>query len=136
MKKYIITVFIMIAIFLTGCTPGVFYQIANMSEEIIEISFSLSEDLMLQGDIQNVSVVLKPGERHTIRMSAQAAYNRNDPGIKRDFIDINSFISFFKTIEIRVQSTDKLIELSKFSQESIMYEHPHSSSIIYILTVK
>lgn len=136
MKKYISIVLVTIVISLFGCTQGIYYAIKNVSKETLIINFSLAADLLLDKDDEAVCVTLKPGEQYIIRMSHNAVLNRTAPEIKKEYISIKSFLSFFTTIEIHVQGTDERINVSRFDQKSVTYEHPLPSSYGFILNVK
>ncbi len=130
-NNFLVTIALFLS--LSGCTSGVFFAFENLGEDVIEIRFTLSEDLRLHGDEQEVKVTLDPGQRHTIRMSAQAAFNRNDPGLRRDYIEIDTFLSYFNALEIRNPGTDDRLDISDIGQDAIAYDYPPPSSIVYIL---
>lgn len=134
MGRFLIMIAILLS--LSGCTSGVFFAFENRGESEIELRYVLSEDLRLQGDDREVKVVVAPGQRHTIRMSAQAAFNRNDPGLKQGFIDVDTFRSFFIALEIRDPGTDARLDVAKIGQDAIAYDYPSPSSIFYILCVR
>jgi len=135
MKKIIAAIELTALVLLAGCSQGIFFELKNDTQAVIEVEYTVNPDLLYEGLTPHHKVSLAPGERERVSFSWQRMLNKGYSA-KKDFIDIETYKAIFDDLVVRSQSGDTIAILSDFSQEDIAYEHPFVSSVIFVLSMQ
>ncbi len=135
MKKIIAFIELAALLLLAGCSQGIFFELKNDTQTIVEVEYAVKPDLLYAGLTSRHTVSLAPGERERVSFSWQQMLNKGYSA-KKDFIEIETYKAIFYELVVRSQSGDTIAVLSDFTQEDIAYEHPFVSSVIFVLSMQ
>ena len=131
------TRYIIILIFcliLTNCTPGMFLQFKNMTNENIVLRYSVCDDLIIGTNYQKTfEGILNIGEIITVGFSWNELYNR---GVKQDdYNNIETFLNIFENIEIEIIDSDIKITKEDINNYNLNYIKREPASHFFILEI-
>ena len=119
---------------LTNCTPGMFLQFKNMTNEHIVLKYSVCDDLIIGTNCQKTfEGILSIGEIITVGFSWSSLYNR---GVKQDdYKNIETFLNIFENIEIEIINSDIKITKEDIDNYNLNYIKKEPANHFFILEI-
>jgi hypothetical protein len=119
---------------LTNCTPGMFLQFKNMTNENIVLRYSICDDLVIGTNYQKTfEGILNIGEIITVGFNWNELYNR---GVKQDdYKNTETFLNIFENIEIEIINSDIKITKEDIDNYNLNYIKKEPANHFFILEI-
>lgn len=117
---------------LSSCTPGVYFDIINCSNDNIKVIYEIDNQLLYDGLVSHHEVILKPNQKETIQFSWQQLLNKGVHA-KKDYIEIAVYDQIFTVFDIENLRNNVHFSLKDLIQSDIYYDHTGVNSIVYLL---
>jgi hypothetical protein len=130
MKKILCSILYFLCFLTISCTPGLFFLIENCTGDIIELDYSICDDLLNFGIEKTNQNLLRNNESIFINFSLPNFFNRGVA--QKDYLSAEIFLSIFESI-IAKYNDDPQAEID-LSQSIIKHEKKRKSDF-YILMI-
>jgi hypothetical protein len=118
---------------LSNCTPGMFLQFKNETNEAILLKYSLCDDLVIENTGKTFEGIIANEEIVDVIFSWNNFWNRGVT--KEDYRNKETFLTIFENIEIIKLTSNERITEENFENYDLEYIKKGVSGHIFILRI-